>query len=58
MVKNPSCNVGAMGWIPSQGTKIPHAEQPSLYAATIEPVHSGAREAQLEPVCTTGKDPT
>ena len=25
VVKNPRSNVGGMGWIPDQGTKIPHA---------------------------------
>jgi len=57
VVKSPSCNAGAMGLIPGQGTKIPHAEQPSPCVATIEPVYSGARETQLETVCTARKDP-
>ena len=57
MVKSPSCNAGAMGLIPGQGTKILHAEQPSPCAATVEPVHLGARETQLETVCTARKDP-
>ena len=37
MVKNTPCNVGNLGSIPGQGTKIPHAEeQLSLNAATRE----------------------
>ena len=42
MVKNPPANAGGVGWIPGQGTKIPHvrgnqahvAPLPSLHAAT------------------------
>ena len=45
MVKNPSANVGDIGFIPDLGTKIPYvAEQLSSCATTTEPKH-------LEPVC-------
>ena len=37
VVKNPPCNVGDVGLIPGQGTKIPHAVgQLSPHAATRE----------------------
>ena len=40
VVKNPRSNAGDMGWIPGQGTKIPHAtRQLSLTATTTEPAH-------------------
>ena len=49
MVKNPPSNAGDVDSIPGRGTKIPHAVgQLSLRATTTEPVHSGAREPQLE----------
>ena len=39
MVKNAPCNVGNLGSIPGQGTKIPHAEeQLNLSAATRESI--------------------
>ena len=37
VVENPSSNAGDVGWIPGQGTKIPHAMvQLSLRAITRE----------------------
>ena len=59
VVKNPPSNVGGVGSIPGQGTKIPHAMgQLSLRAVTAESMHSRARMPQLErsPRATT-KDP-
>ena len=48
MVKNLPFNVGDVGLIPSQGTRIPHARgQRSPFTATIEPMHFGAREPEL-----------
>ena len=39
VVKNSSCNVGDLGSIPGQGTKIPHAtRQPSLHSTMRNPV--------------------
>ena len=56
MVKNLPSNAGDTSLIPGWGTKIPHASgQLSLLAVTTEPVHSGAREPQLESLCTITK---
>ena len=45
MVKNTLNNIGDVGLIPNQGTKIPHATgQRSPYIATPEPAHSGVPE--------------
>ena len=52
MVENPPSNVGDMGLIPGQGTKIPHAVgQLSPCAATTEPAdhNQKARVPQLRP---------
>ena len=47
-----------MGLIPGQRTRIPHAsEQLSSYAATIEPMYSGAQAPRIESPCTATKDP-
>ena len=49
VVKNPPCNVGDVGLIPGQGTKIPHAVgQLSLCATTAEPACSRAHAPQQE----------
>ena len=49
MVKNTPSNVGDVGLIPGQETKIPHvAGQLSPYAATTEPMHFGFLVPQLE----------
>ena len=56
MVKNLPSSAGDTSLIPGWGTKIPHAAgQLSLLAVTTEPVHSGAREPQLESLCTITK---
>ena len=40
VVKNPPAKAGDTGWIPDQGTKIPHvAGQLSLLTTTGEPTH-------------------
>ena len=45
MVKNTFYNIGDVGLIPNQGTKIPHTMgRLSPCIATTEPVHSGAPE--------------
>ena len=43
VVKNPPCNAGDVGLIPGQGTKVPHAPEPT------KPTHHGQRvhEPQL-----------
>ena len=44
VVKNLLCNAGAVGSIPGQGTKIPHAlKQLSLPTVTTEPKHHSQR---------------
>ena len=44
VVKNPPCNVGDVGLIPGQGTKIPHAVgQLSPQIATTESTHAKKR---------------
>ena len=59
VVKNSPPNAWDVGWIPGQGTKIPHAtEQLSLYSTTIEPMRSGAHVPQLDSRWATVKDPT
>ena len=52
MVKNLPCNAGDMGWIPGQGTKIPHTvEQLSLSVTTTEPEWRNYwRPCALEPI--------
>ena len=48
MVKNLPSDVGDVGLIPDQGTRIPHARgQLSPFTTTTEPTHSGAREPKL-----------
>ena len=47
VVKNSPPNAGDVGWIPGQGTKIPHAaEQLSPHTAATQPPHSGTRVPQ------------
>ena len=59
VVKNSPPNAWDVGWIPGQGTKIPHAaEQLSLYTTTTEPMNSGAHAPQLDSRWATVKDPT
>ena len=58
VAKDLTYNIGDMGSIPGQGTKIPHAEkQPSLSNATTEPSRSRAHGSQLEGPSATMKDP-
>ena len=46
VIKNPPCNTGDVGLIPSLGTKIPHAsEQLSLCTTTRESVSLNARSS-------------
>ena len=59
VVENLPCEVGDMGSIPDQGTKISHATgQPSPWATSTEPVQSGAWAPQLRTlVCHKEKLP-
>ena len=48
VVKHPPSNAGDVGWIPGQGTKIPHAaEQLSLSAVTRELVLCNERSCMM-----------
>ena len=58
MVTNPACNVGDVGLIPGEGTKIPYVmEIPSLQAATAEPLGSRALRPQPGNTMNCNKDP-
>ena len=58
MVKNSLSNAGDTGLIPSQETKIPHAEgQLSPLAATTEPACPRAPVPQLEKPTYCNEDP-
>ena len=54
LVKNPHANAGDMDSIPTQGTKIPHAEgQQSLWATATEHTHWSPRATITEPHAST-----
>ena len=58
VVKNPPCNAGDAGPIPSQRTKISHAvEQLWPCTTTTEPTCSRAQESQLEMPHPATEDP-
>ena len=59
VVKNPPSNVGNVGSIPGQETKIPHVVgQLSPHTTTTELVCSGARPLQLEKPTRCNEEPS